>query len=86
MFSKVPDVSDRRTERIEGTLDELLASLMDSEPGSMAHEQVKAAVAVRVAEIQRETADEGEKWARISASATAGATLIALVALLVAVF
>ena len=79
-------MSDRRTERFEGkSLDELLASLMDAEPGSPAHEQTKAAVTVKVAEIQRESALKGVKWAKLTSVATAGATGIALVALLVAV-
>lgn len=79
-------MSDGRTERIEGrSVDELLAALMDAEPGSFAHEQTKAAIQVRIAEIQRDAARDALLWGRTTALATAGATIIALVALLAAV-
>lgn len=78
-------MNDERTERIEGkSIDELLAALMDSEPSSRAHEQAKAAIQVRIAEIQRAAAGDALTWAKLSAVSTAVATLIALVALFVA--
>lgn len=73
--------------RVRGkSTEELLASLMGSEPGSPAHEQAKAAIQVRIAEEQRGAAADGLKWARIAALSTVLATLIALVALIVALF
>lgn len=78
-------MADERTRRVEGkTVDELLASLMDYEVHSKAFEQTRAAIGVRVAELQKEAAEDAVLWAKITAVATAGATLIALVALLVA--
>jgi hypothetical protein len=65
-------------------VDDLLASLMDSEPMSLAHEQVKAAIQVRIAEVQRDAAHDALMWAKVSAVSTAVATVIALVALVVA--
>lgn len=74
------------TRRIEGkTIEELLAELTDSEPGSREHEQVKAAIEVRIAEIQREAAGDSLRWAMLTAFAESLATAIALVALLIAV-
>jgi hypothetical protein len=76
-------VSDERTHRIEGkSADELLASLMDAEPRSPAHEQIKAAIGVRIAELQRDAARDSLKWARLAALSTALAAAIALVAFL----
>jgi hypothetical protein len=78
-------MSDERTERIEGKgLDELLASLMDAEVGSPVHEQAKAALPVRIAEMQRDATRTALTWAKVSAVSTAAATLIAVVALLIA--
>jgi hypothetical protein len=71
--------------RIEGkSIEDLLGQLTDSEPGSVAHEQVKAAIEVRIAEIQREAAGDSLRWAMLTAFAESLATVIALVALLVA--
>lgn len=71
--------------RIEGkSVEELLSALTDSRVGSVAHEQVKAAIQVRIAELQREAARDSLTWAKIAAISTAVATVIALIALLVA--
>jgi hypothetical protein len=71
--------------RIEGkSVEELLSALTDSQVGSVAHEQVKAAIQVRIAELQREAARDSLTWAKIAAISTAVATVIALIALLVA--
>jgi hypothetical protein len=73
-------------ERVEGkSVEELLGALTDSQVGSVAHEQVKAAIQVRIAELQRDTARDSLMWAKVAAVSTAVATVIALVALLVAV-
>jgi hypothetical protein len=79
----MPDDLNRRW--IEGKdLDELLAGLMSPQVGSQVHEQVKAAIQVQIAMIQREAAADAVRWAKISAISTASATVIALVALVVA--
>jgi hypothetical protein len=71
--------------RVEGkTVEELLDQLVGPEVGSAAHEQIKAAIQVRIAELQSEAARDSLAWAKLTALATAGATAIALVALLVA--
>lgn len=59
---------------------------MDYEIGSLAHEQAKAAIQVRIAEEQRDAARDNLRWARIVGVSTGFATLIALVALLVSLF
>lgn len=54
--------------RIEGkSVEELLSALTDSQVGSVAHEQVKAAIQVRIAELQREAARDSLTWAKIAA-------------------
>ncbi len=79
----MPSDLDRRW--IEGkSLDELLSGLMSPQVGSQVHEQVKAAIQVEIAKIQREAAREAVQWAKISALGTVSATLIALGALIVA--
>ena len=55
------------------------------EVGSLAHEQLKAAIHVRIAELQRETAREALRWAKLSSVATAASSVLAVVALLIAV-
>jgi hypothetical protein len=71
--------------RVEGkSVEELLDELTGPQVGSVAHEQIKAAIQVRIAELQREAARDSLAWAKLTALATAGATVIALVALLVA--
>jgi hypothetical protein len=78
---------DERLRRVEGkSTDELLAALMDSQVGSLAHEQAKAAIQVRIAEEQREAARDNLRWAKIIGVSTGLATLIALIALLVSLF
>jgi hypothetical protein len=80
-------VEDERLRRVQGkSTEELLAALMDSEPGSLAHEQAKAAIQIRIAEEQRAAARDGLLWAKIAAISTVVATLIALAALIVALF
>lgn len=59
-------------------------ALPRAEPGSIVHEAMRAALEVRIAEMQRDAARDAVKWAKLSAIATAAASLIALVALLVA--
>jgi hypothetical protein len=66
-------------------LDELFEALISPEPGSTNHELTKALIQARIAEIQREGARDSLRWARLSALATAGATLIALAAILISV-
>lgn len=71
--------------RVEGkSVEELLDELTGPQVGSVAHEQIKAAIQVRVAELQREAARDSLAWAKLTALATAAATVIALIALLVA--
>ena len=71
--------------RIEGkSVEELLGALTDSQVGTIAHEQTKAAIQVRIAELQREAAADSLTWAKVAAISSAGATVIALIALLVA--
>lgn len=72
----------RQRELMGMGLDDLLEALASPEPGSVNHEFTKALIQARVAEMQRDSV----RWARLTALATAGATLIALAALLVAVF
>ncbi len=80
-------MEDERLRRVEGkSTDGLLADLMDYEIGSLAHEQAKAAIEVRIAEEQREAARDNLRWARIVAVSTVLATLIALIALIVSLF
>ena len=80
-------VEDDRLSRVKGrSTDELLAALMDSQPGSPAHEQAKAAIQVRIAEAQREAARDNLRWAKIVGVSTALATVIALIALFVSLF
>ena len=72
---------------IEGrSLDELLAALMDAEPGSLRHEQIKAAIQAQSAKLQREAAGDALTWAKLSAVSTAVATVVAVIALVVALF
>jgi hypothetical protein len=79
-------VEDDRLRRVRGkSTDELLA-LMDYEIGSLAHEQAKAAIQVRIAEEQRDAARDNLRWAKIVGVSTGLATLIALVALFVSLF
>jgi hypothetical protein len=69
------------------SLDELLAMLVGTgEVGSPVHEQVKSAIGVEIAKLQRQAANDALTWARVSATATAVSTVIAVVALLVALF
>jgi hypothetical protein len=71
--------------RVEGkNVEELLDQFVGPEVGSAAHEQITAAIQVRIAELQSEAARDSLAWAKLSALATAGATAIALIALLVA--
>jgi hypothetical protein len=71
--------------RVDGkTVEELLDEMTGPQVGSVAHEQIKAAIQVRVAELQREAARDSLTWAKIAAISTAVATVIALIALLVA--
>jgi hypothetical protein len=71
--------------RVEGkSVEELLDDVTGPQPGSVAHEQIKAAIQVRIAELQRDAARDSLAWAKVTALATAGATVIALVALLIA--
>lgn len=80
-------VENDRLRRVRGkSTDELLAALMDYEIGSLAHEQAKAAIQVRIAEEQRGAARDNLRWAKIVGISTVLATLIALVALLVSLF
>jgi hypothetical protein len=80
-------VEDDRLRRVQGkSTDQLLAHLMDYEIGSLAHEQAKAAIQVRIAEEQREAAKDNLRWAKIVASSTVLATVIALAALLASLF
>lgn len=73
---------------IEGkSLDELLGMMVGTgEVGSAVHEQIKSAIQVEVARLQRDTARDALMWAKVSGGATAGSTAIALAALLVALF
>ena len=68
------------------TVDELLADFAAprAEPGSMVFETMRATLDVRIAEMQRDAARDAVRWARLSAISTVAASLIALVALLVA--
>lgn len=73
--------------RVEGkSVEELLDNLAGPEPGSVAHEQIKAAIQVRIAELQRDAARDSLAWAKVTALGTAGAMVIALAAFLVATF
>lgn len=66
--------------------DDLLASMMSPDPGSRVHEQLKTAIQVRIAEIQRDTARDSLRWAKLSAISTVLATAVAVIALLAALF
>ena len=55
-----------------------------AEPGSMKHEEAKAALQLHIATSQGGTAEEALKWAKVSAVSAATATAIALAALFVA--
>jgi hypothetical protein len=81
-------VSDRGRERWEGkTVEELLSDLLTvAEVDSRAHRQIQAAIDVKIAELNRDAARDGLRWARLAAISTTVATVIALVALLVALF
>lgn len=76
----------RQRELMGMGLDDLLEALASPEPGSVNHEFTKALIQGRVAEMQRDSARDSLRWARLTAFATAGATPIALTALLVAGF
>lgn len=78
-------LNPRQRELMGMGLDELLEALASPEPGSVNHEFTKALINARVAEIQRDAAGDSLHWARLTTLATAGATLIALAAFLVAV-
>jgi len=79
-------VSDH-AERIAAlSTDELLIYLMSPEHGSPAHTVAMATLQVRIAEIQRDGARDALKWARLAAISTAAATVIAVVALVAALF
>ena len=56
-----------------------------AEPGSVVDNAMRAVLAVRIAEMQRDAAKEAVTWAKWTAISTGGATVIALAALLVAV-
>jgi hypothetical protein len=68
------------------SLDELLVYLMSPQLGSPAHTVAMATLQVRIAEIQRDGARDALKWARLAAVSTATATVIAVVALVAALF
>jgi hypothetical protein len=80
-------VRSDHAERIAAlSTDELLVYLMSPLPGSPAHAVAMATLQVRIAEIQREGASDALKWARLAAVSTAAATVIAVVALVAALF
>jgi hypothetical protein len=81
-------VSDRGRERWEGkTVEELLSDLLTvAEVDSLVHRQIQAAIDVKIAELNRDAARDGLRWARLAAISTTVATVIALIALLVALF
>lgn len=68
--------------------DELVAGLAApvAEPGSPVHEAYRAALELRIAEMHLQAAQDSLAWAKVAALSTVGATVIALVALLVALF
>jgi hypothetical protein len=69
------------------TLEELIeamGTLKAGEVGSPVFEMYRAAVDLRVAELGRDAARDSLTWAKVTACSTAVATLIALIALLVA--
>lgn len=72
---------------IDSSADELIEHFARAgvEPGSVVNEAMRAALQVRIAEMQRDAARDALTWAKLSAVATATAAVIALVALLVAV-
>lgn len=76
----------RQRELMAMDLEELLDALSSPEPGSVNHELTKALIQARIAGMQRETARESLRWARLASLATAGASAIALTAFLVAIF
>jgi len=79
-------MSDARQRALMGMgLEELLEALDSPLPGTTNHELTKALIQARIAGMQRDTARDAIRWARISALGTATATLIALAALLIAV-
>lgn len=75
---------ERAKRLVEQPVDDLLEALAGPQPGSEAHELLKAAIQVRIAEEQRDAARDALRWARLTSIATAAATLIALAALLIA--
>lgn len=79
----MPDA--RQRELLGMGLDDLLEALTDPEVGSANHELTKVLIQARVAQLQRDTARDSLSWARLSALAALGASLIALAAFLVAV-
>jgi hypothetical protein len=80
-------MSDRGRERWEGKdLEELLSDLLTvAEVDSLVHRQIRAAIDVKIAELNREAAHDGLRWAQLAAISTMVATAIALAAFLVAV-
>src|SRR5438093_1171598 len=78
MESSHPYIAEKSAEEIIEDLAKPVA-----EPGSVVHEAYLAALQVRIAEMQRETARVALTWAKVAALSTAVAALIALVALLV---
>jgi hypothetical protein len=77
---------DLRAHYKDKNLEELLDWLATSgaQPGSAVHMAVTTAIQVRIAEIQRDVAHDALQLAKIQTAGTVGATVIALVALLVA--
>jgi hypothetical protein len=66
-------------------LDELIAFLSSPEPRSSNHELTKVLIQARIAEREREIGNDALRWAKLSAVSAAAATIIALIALLIAV-
>jgi hypothetical protein len=76
---------------LDSSAEELLEHLTagSATPGSTIHHAILAALQVRIAErianVQRETAGNALRWARVSAIAAAVATVISLTALIITV-
>jgi hypothetical protein len=69
------------------TVEELLSDLLTvAEVDSLVHRQIQAAIDAKIAELNRDAARDGLRWAQLAAISTPVATVIALIALLVGLF
>jgi hypothetical protein len=65
-------LNPRQRELARMGVDDLLGALTSPEPGSINHEFTKALIQTRIAMMQRDTARDALRWARLSALGTMG--------------